>query len=136
MIAGFYNLGIGNVQGMHDDVEDARCWAVETGLADPRRIAIIGLSWGGYLALGGATKVAASPARQSHPARRGGERATAAAAAAAAAGHGRYAAVVGVVPLVSVGACNTSAAFRSDPLVTQCTHGKGSKLRHGRTPAP
>ena len=27
----FYNLAIGNVQGMHDDVEDARRWAIDSG---------------------------------------------------------------------------------------------------------
>eukprot|EP00966_Prymnesium_polylepis_P141962 3278261-Prymnesium_polylepis.1 len=91
---------------MHEDVEDARRWAVESGLAYAHRIAIMGGSWGGYLALGGATHVASD----------------------GTAGMGtadgptpqpRYAAVVAIVPLVTVGAANTSAAFRSDPLVKQ-----------------
>ena len=97
----YYNLGIGNVRGMHEDVEDARRWAITSGLADPDRIAIVGASWGGYLALGGATKVAAEAEEEGEE-----ERA-------------RYAAVVAIVALVAVGACNTSPAFRSDPLVTQ-----------------
>jgi len=90
--------------GMHEDVEDARSWAVSSGLADPRRIAIVGASWGGYLALGAATKVAASADVP---------------ASGRAEDTRRYAAVVAIVPLVAVGACNTSPAFRSDPLVTQ-----------------
>ena len=102
----FYNLAIGNVLGMHKDVEDARKWAIQSGLADPDRIAIIGASWGGYLALGGATRVAEDLAAD-------------AAAGASARMNSRYAAVVAIVPLVAVGAVNTSAAFRSDPLVTQ-----------------
>lgn len=84
----------------------------KTGLADPKRIAIVGASWGGYLALGGATRVAASTA----PPTAGG---AGSGAEAAAADSRRYAAVVAIVPLVAVGACNTSPAFRSDPLVTQ-----------------
>jgi dipeptidyl aminopeptidase/acylaminoacyl peptidase len=36
---------------MHEDIEDATRWAIETGVADPRRIAIVGESFGGFLAL-------------------------------------------------------------------------------------
>ncbi|MCW2614850.1 MAG: family peptidase [Frankiales bacterium] len=34
-----------------EDLAAVRAWAVETGLADPRRIALTGGSWGGYLTL-------------------------------------------------------------------------------------
>lgn len=40
---------------MHDDLVDAVGWAVESGLADPQRVAIYGGSYGGYAALAGAT---------------------------------------------------------------------------------
>ncbi len=40
---------------MHDDLVDAVNWAVERGIADPKRIAIYGGSYGGYAALVGAT---------------------------------------------------------------------------------
>jgi dipeptidyl aminopeptidase/acylaminoacyl peptidase len=40
---------------MHDDLVDAANWAVEQGIADPKRIAIYGGSYGGYAALVGAT---------------------------------------------------------------------------------
>ncbi len=40
---------------MHDDVIDAACWLVEKGVADPRRIAISGGSYGGYETLVGMT---------------------------------------------------------------------------------
>lgn len=40
---------------MHDDVVDVVDWAVEQGVADPKRIAIYGGSYGGYEALVGAT---------------------------------------------------------------------------------
>lgn len=39
---------------MHDDLLDAVNWAVEQGIADPKRIAIYGGSYGGYAALVGA----------------------------------------------------------------------------------
>jgi dipeptidyl aminopeptidase/acylaminoacyl peptidase len=41
---------------MQDDVADATCWAIDQGIADPRRIAIYGGSYGGYAALSGLTK--------------------------------------------------------------------------------
>ena len=85
---------------MHQDVEDVRMWVLGRG-ADAARIAIVGASWGGYLALGGATAVA--DAAVSPP--------------SAATAAPRYAAVVAVVPLTCVGAANRSAAFRGDPLV-------------------
>ena len=40
---------------MHDDLIDAVNWAVSQGLANPKRIAIYGGSYGGYAALVGAT---------------------------------------------------------------------------------
>jgi acetyl esterase/lipase len=105
----YLRLGSGALQGMHDDVEDARQWAVDRGVADPGRIAIIGGSWGGYLALGGATGISTST----------GSTGTGAASEAGAGPGHRYAAVVAVVPLVSVGAANTSQSFRGDPLVAR-----------------
>lgn len=39
---------------MHTDLVDAVNWAIQRGLADPRRIAIFGGSYGGYAALAGA----------------------------------------------------------------------------------
>jgi len=91
----FLKLGNGAVQGMNNDVEDARQWAIETGIADPGKIAIMGGSWGGYLALGGATCIAENDEPQKR----------------------RYAAVVAIVPPVTVGAADKRKAFRSDPLV-------------------
>jgi dipeptidyl aminopeptidase/acylaminoacyl peptidase len=40
---------------MHDDLIDAVNWAVARGIADDKRIAIYGASYGGYAALAGAT---------------------------------------------------------------------------------
>ena len=40
---------------MHDDLIDGVNWAVETGVADPKRVAIYGGSYGGYAALVGAS---------------------------------------------------------------------------------
>jgi dipeptidyl aminopeptidase/acylaminoacyl peptidase len=40
---------------MHDDLVDAVQWAVHEGIADPKRVAIYGGSYGGYAALVGAT---------------------------------------------------------------------------------
>jgi dipeptidyl aminopeptidase/acylaminoacyl peptidase len=39
---------------MHDDLVDAVQWAVKKGYADPKRVAIMGGSYGGYAALAGA----------------------------------------------------------------------------------
>jgi dipeptidyl aminopeptidase/acylaminoacyl peptidase len=41
---------------MQDDVSDGVRWAVERGIADPRRIAIYGGSYGGFAALSGLTR--------------------------------------------------------------------------------
>ena len=40
---------------MHDDLIDAVNWAIRQGIADPKRVAIFGASYGGYAALAGAT---------------------------------------------------------------------------------
>ena len=40
----------------YDDVVDATRWAIERGIADPKRIGIVGWSFGGYLALLGAQR--------------------------------------------------------------------------------
>lgn len=51
-------LNAGNRQWglkMHDDLIDAANWAVAKGIADPKRIAVFGGSYGGYAALAAAT---------------------------------------------------------------------------------
>jgi len=47
--AGFRQWGL----AMQDDLTDAVRWAVDQGIADPRRVAIYGGSYGGYAALAG-----------------------------------------------------------------------------------
>jgi dipeptidyl aminopeptidase/acylaminoacyl peptidase len=48
----FTNSGIGEfAEGMLDDVEDTLRWAVDGGIADPKRACIYGISYGGYAAL-------------------------------------------------------------------------------------
>ena len=42
--------------GMQDDIADGARWLIERGIADPRRIAIYGSSFGGYSALMGAIR--------------------------------------------------------------------------------
>ena len=52
----FLNAGNKEFAGkMHDDLIDAVNWAIEEGVADPDRIAIMGSSYGGYAALVGLT---------------------------------------------------------------------------------
>jgi dipeptidyl aminopeptidase/acylaminoacyl peptidase len=51
-------LNAGNRQWglkMHDDLIDASKWAVAQGIADPKRVAVFGGSYGGYAALAAAT---------------------------------------------------------------------------------
>ncbi len=51
-------LNAGNRQWglkMHDDLIDAAKWAVGQGIADPKRVAVFGGSYGGYAALAAAT---------------------------------------------------------------------------------
>lgn len=50
--AGFQQWG----QRMQDDVTDGTRWLIAQGLADPRRICIVGWSYGGYAALMGAIR--------------------------------------------------------------------------------
>jgi dipeptidyl aminopeptidase/acylaminoacyl peptidase len=52
MEAGFHEWG----GKMQDDVTDATRWAIAQGIADPNRICIYGISYGGYAALEGAVK--------------------------------------------------------------------------------
>jgi dipeptidyl aminopeptidase/acylaminoacyl peptidase len=48
----FYRKGRREIgRGIQDDIEDATRWAIKNGLADPRHIAIVGMSYGGYSAL-------------------------------------------------------------------------------------
>jgi dipeptidyl aminopeptidase/acylaminoacyl peptidase len=52
----FLAAGIGEFGGkMQEDLLDAVNWAVQAGVADPQRIAIMGWSYGGYAALTGLT---------------------------------------------------------------------------------
>jgi len=53
---GFINAGNREWGGkMHDDLLDAVQWAVDQGIVDPARVAILGGSYGGYAALVGMT---------------------------------------------------------------------------------
>lgn len=53
----FVNAGNREWYGkMQDDLNDSVAWAVEQGIADPKRIAIMGGSYGGYAALAGLTR--------------------------------------------------------------------------------
>ncbi len=53
---GFTNAGNGAWgREMHDDLLDAVSWAVQQGYADPKRVAIMGGSYGGYATLAGLT---------------------------------------------------------------------------------
>jgi len=84
----FMQLPYGNVQSMQADIADAARWAVNQGVADASKVAILGGSWGGYEALCG---MAFFPEL--------------------------YECGVAIVPLSTIGAANTSKAFRGDPLV-------------------
>ena len=54
---GFVEAGYGEWGAkMQDDVTDATRWAIEQGVADPKRICIFGGSYGGYAALQGAVR--------------------------------------------------------------------------------
>ncbi|MDP7573556.1 MAG: S9 family peptidase [Phycisphaerales bacterium] len=53
----FVNAGNREWYGkMQDDLNDAVAWAVEQGIADPKRVAIMGGSYGGYATLAGLTR--------------------------------------------------------------------------------
>ncbi|MDB5696670.1 MAG: family peptidase [Sphingomonas bacterium] len=43
-------------RAMQDDLDDGMDWAVAQGLADPKRVCLVGASYGGYAALWGATR--------------------------------------------------------------------------------
>ena len=52
----FQEKAVGEFAGkMHDDLIDGVRWAVQGGVADPKRVAVYGASYGGYAALLGAT---------------------------------------------------------------------------------
>jgi dipeptidyl aminopeptidase/acylaminoacyl peptidase len=50
--AGFRQWGL----AMQDDVTDGVLWAIEQGIADPKRVCIYGASYGGYAAMMGLAK--------------------------------------------------------------------------------
>lgn len=52
----FEESGRENWVTMQEDVEDGTRWLISEGLADPKRICIVGWSYGGYAALMGAAK--------------------------------------------------------------------------------
>jgi dipeptidyl aminopeptidase/acylaminoacyl peptidase len=48
----FDKLGRGQIgRAMQDDLDDAMDWAVKEGIADPKRVCMVGSSYGGYAAL-------------------------------------------------------------------------------------
>jgi dipeptidyl aminopeptidase/acylaminoacyl peptidase len=48
----FFQAGTGEIgRKMQDDIDDAMDWAVKQGLADPKRVCVVGGSYGGYAAL-------------------------------------------------------------------------------------
>jgi dipeptidyl aminopeptidase/acylaminoacyl peptidase len=53
----FEELGKGEIgRRMQDDLDDAVAWAAAEGIADPRRVCIVGHSYGGYAALWGSIR--------------------------------------------------------------------------------
>lgn len=53
----FYKLGEGSIgRAMQDDLDDGMDWLVERGVVDPKRVCIVGSSYGGYAALWGVTR--------------------------------------------------------------------------------
>ncbi|PKF61504.1 S9 family peptidase [Psychromonas sp. psych-6C06] len=55
----FFEAGFGEfTKGMHNDLIDGVDWAIEEGIADPNKVAIMGASYGGYATLVGMTKTA------------------------------------------------------------------------------
>lgn len=48
----FFELGTGQIgRAMQDDLDDAMDWAVKQGIADPKRVCVVGGSYGGYAAI-------------------------------------------------------------------------------------
>jgi dipeptidyl aminopeptidase/acylaminoacyl peptidase len=41
---------------MQDDIDDGMDWLVKQGIADAKRVCLVGISYGGYAALWGATR--------------------------------------------------------------------------------
>jgi dipeptidyl aminopeptidase/acylaminoacyl peptidase len=55
--AGFYQQGQGQWgRRMQDDLDDGVDWLVGQGIVDPKRVCLVGSSYGGYAALWGATR--------------------------------------------------------------------------------
>lgn len=53
----FEDLGEGQIgRAMQDDLDDAMDWAVAQGIADPKRVCVVGSSYGGYAALWAVTR--------------------------------------------------------------------------------
>jgi dipeptidyl aminopeptidase/acylaminoacyl peptidase len=53
----FEQLGDGQIgRAMQDDLDDAMDWAVGRGIADPKRVCVVGSSYGGYAALWAVTR--------------------------------------------------------------------------------
>ena len=53
----FYKKGEGEWgRRMQDDLDDGMDWLVKEGIADPKRVCLVGASYGGYAALWGATR--------------------------------------------------------------------------------
>lgn len=53
----FFEAGFGEfAKAMHDDLIDGVNWAIQQGIADPEKVAIMGASYGGYATLVGMTK--------------------------------------------------------------------------------
>jgi dipeptidyl aminopeptidase/acylaminoacyl peptidase len=83
------------------DIADAADWAVNSGLADPKRMAIVGWSYGGYAALQSA---ALDP---------------------------RYKSVVAIAPVADLGALRRDAEGFSNADIAKDMIGKGPHLREG-----
>lgn len=53
----FYEKGFGQWgRGMQDDLDDGMDWLIKEQIIDPKRVCIVGTSYGGYAALWGATR--------------------------------------------------------------------------------
>ena len=53
----YYKLGEGQIgRKMQDDLDDGMDWLVKRGIADPKRVCLVGSSYGGYAALWGVTR--------------------------------------------------------------------------------
>ncbi len=53
----FYTKGEGQIgRAMQDDLDDGMDWLVEQGFADPKRVCLVGASYGGYAAIWGAIR--------------------------------------------------------------------------------